>query len=574
LPGGKAESIISDYDEGAEEDTVTPAEPRLASVNSVMITGGIGVLSSDDEIEKLGKDWKKPKDQGLLINEEDGLTDGSEWWIYPKHGLAVKERSWLKKDDHLTERIRLLTVQAGEISGIRVGSSVSELRERLGAPQVVNAQPLPSDRFATDMMQAVTTSSKEDKKKEKSKKDKNNSPETLVPETAVVQNVDAVPSGIPNSPQIDSYLDDGLRFCHDGVKVLWIDVARPTELLKTGTTSFVQPNRTRVYVESFTGYNGAVQLNMHNEASFKNYLRRLPSIELVNSRDDADLVIKARVTNFTQDKDQLFGSLIPYDYSCQTTLEYDLIDVATGKYIARDEKITGESKASFRKDIYIAITGGIVFSKLLGGDTGTPVVFLVAAGTIYHLKRQMQKAANRCPGISERQVFDRLTQDVNNAVDYKAQITAIDYAKGWLTLNVGSEDGISASATQRPFEFEVALGDAPLLDKSEDGRKADYYSAVVREVSAHSCVCELRHVEGGVKSSGYEIPSTPAPEIVKQLPDPTTGVLTARAWTRFAPVTVISDADIRRSDEYEEQKRKEREAQQKAAEEQARQNKK
>jgi hypothetical protein len=518
LPGGAAESIVYDYDEDAEDDTINAPTPRLASVKSVAINGGIGVLSTDDQVEKaLGK---RPKDNpkknlNLIFDEKDGLTDGSEWWVYPKFGLAVKERPAQRdKDLHLTERIRLLAPGGGDISGIKVGSTVEELRAQLGDPQVADAPPIPADRFA------------------------------------------------PKTAHVDSYLDDGLRFGHDGQKVVWIDIARPTELLEKGTISFAPGERARVFVKEFKPWSGASpRLNMSSEEGFKNYLRRLPSIEVVDSPDDADLLLSARVTNFTFDKDQAFGSVIPYEYSCQTTLQYDLQDVATGKYIAQNKTVTGESKASFRKEIYEAIAAAVGLKVIVGGNLGDYGPWVIGGALIYDLKHKMQKAANRCPGISERQVFDNLTQQINGDVDYRAQVTDIDYRSGRITLDVGSRDGVHASTAGQPFEFEISAADVPLLDKSEDGRDADYYTAVVREVRDDSCVCELRHVKGTVKAGDAEIPSEPALDVVRTLPDPATGVLSARAWTRFAPVEVISDEDIKRSDELEAQKRTQWQAQ-------------
>jgi hypothetical protein len=503
LPGGSAESIVYNYDEDAENAEVTAPPAQLASVKSITINGGLGVLLTDDEIEAKGKEWQKPKDEKLVFDDEDGLNDGSEWWWYQKFGLAVKERSVLgNKDLHVTERIRLLAPEGGNISGIHVGSTVAELREQLGDPQVANAPAISSDQFA------------------------------------------------PKSSTIDSYLDDGLRFGHDGQNILWIDIARPTDMLLKGATSFAPNERTRVFIADFKPFSGdGPKLNMNSEASFKKYLNRLPSIELVDDKEDADLILSARVIGFTQKKKGVFGSTFAYEYDCDTTLQYDLQDVATGKYLAQNKTLTGHGGASFKDHVYKAILAAIGIRYLVGGKIGDYGPWVIAGGLLYDLKRSVQRAANRCPGISERQVFDQLTQEINNAVNYRAPITAVDYANGLLTLGIGTRDGVHLSTPDRPFEFEITAGDARLLDKTDEGDHADYYSAVVQEVHEDSCVCKLMHVKGNVSKESDEIPAVPAPEVVKALPDAATGVLSARAWTRFAPVEVISDEEIRQSDE-------------------------
>jgi hypothetical protein len=501
VPGGTTESIIRSYDVTAEQETVNAPALQLASLRSVEIACGVSVLNRVEDVTKLL--GKRPRGDNNLIR----MADGSEWWVYPNHGLAAKLRTLPVggRNEQIVERIRLLGPSGGKVSGVGVGSSTADVYAALGTPQVKDD---PS-RIASDIY---------------------------------------APRG-----SIDTYLDGGLRFCQADGKVLWIDIARSTAMLLQGSSTLEPRARARLFVRQFQGH---PRLNLQNQQSLEHYLSQLPSVQLVHSEDSADLILDARVTDFNENRGEFFGSLIPYEYSCKTTLQYSLWDVSKQKYIVQDQLLSSSARANFRNEIYKAIILGIIAHKLPGG-AGKYGPWVIAAATLYDLKRKMQKAANRCPGISERQVFSSLLNNINEAVDFIAPVSQIDYARGLVTINAGSEDGVYVGTPDKPFEFELSVADQPLIKRSEEGQSADYYTAVVQSVSAHACECELRHVDGKVKSDSYVIPSQPAPDMVKRLPDPQTQVLTARAWVNFPPVTVISDADIQKDDEEDQRRRQE-----------------
>ena len=122
-----------------------------------------------------------------------------------------------------------------------------------------------------------------------------------------------------------------------------------------------------------------------------------------------------------------------------------------------------------------------------------------------------------------------MVADIGRDSDFTVRVTDIDYERGRLTLNAGTAEGVRASTDDRPFQFEISVGNEPLPDH-QDGLTADYYTAVVTDVAEHSCTCELRHrwrtVENGEENEAEE----PSPEAARHIVDPQTGVVSARAW--------------------------------------------
>jgi hypothetical protein len=308
-------------------------------------------------------------------------------------------------------------------------------------------------------------------------------------------------------------------------------------LLK-GTTAFVPRGPARLYVRSFRG-NSNVHCNIRDINDFKHFLSQLPSVQLVDSEDDADLAIDASVASFTEDEKKLIG-IIPTKYACTTTLFYSLYDENTGQYIARNKVLTGSADVSVSKVTYLGLAGAILAYRK-SPALGLGVLIATAVNAVHKIRN----AARICPPVSIRQAFNNLTQDISNAADFSARVTNIDYERGQVTLNIGSNMGVRPSTPDQPFEFRIALAGTPLGDaNASDGRHADFYDAVVRSVTPDSCVCEFQHVEGLIQGENGVIPSNPDKDMLEKLPDPSTGLISAQATVNFPAVNVFSDNDI------------------------------
>jgi hypothetical protein len=512
LSGGEAEALIESYPCDPYHLNEVHSPPlnmvRLTKMNTA---GGIGVMSGQDEVVRaLGNlDNGKNKNLGGVIP----VADGSQWWIYVTPGISVKMRPTMVKNQAVVERVRILRPGGGNAGGITVGSTLDEMRQALGKPEVEN-----------------------DPRKDTS--DSINLPGT-----------------------IDTYLDRGLRICHADGKVQWIEIARPTPLLQQGTTAFVPRERANLFIESFTG---DPRTNLNTVSDLKRYLTQVRSVRLVNSAAEADLVLSARVVDFKADKDD-FTSLIPYRYDCTTQLAYSLFDTDQNRFLFQNKPVEATATVNYKKEIL----GGSILTLLLakfGGDLGKVLATFVGAGGIYELRKSIQKAVNRCPAISARSVFNTMVGDINNAANFSVRVTGIDYQRGTLQLNAGTTAGV------RPGdEFQVSVGAAPPAYKEtgpdadskfppmvsvplaykETGLSADYYTAVVTSTDQDNATCELRHIHRKVNKSKESFEGTPAPDVLRHIPEPTSGLVSARAWVQFPSITVISDADLQKAEEYD-----------------------
>ena len=208
------------------------------------------------------------------------------------------------------------------------------------------------------------------------------------------------------------------------------------------------------------GFQGQPRTSLTGVADLERYLRQAHSVKLVSSRDDADLVLDARVADFNEHKSDL-TDLIPYSYQCKTTLVYSLSDPTENRVIVQDKTAVGVAQASYKGELLKAVGAGVLLGKF-GGKVGRIGAGAIAIGTLVDLHHKMQRAANRCPGLSARTAFNVLVSDLNRAADFSFRVTAIDYARGLLQLNGGTEEGIFASQPGNPYEFQIAINGKPL----------------------------------------------------------------------------------------------------------------
>lgn len=510
-PGGESESVISTYPTDAYQTNAVAAPPlRLVRVSTVDMAGRLGVMGTRADVVRVLGDLKGKANKKNQIGKIAPMADGSEWWIYPAQGIAFKMRlapEATPKDKNaamLIERVRVFNDKGGALGGVKVGSTLEEVRANLGTPQEEDQAKTLSDALS--------------------------------------------PAG-----QIDTWIDGGLRICHDDAKVLWMETARPDALLLAGTTAFVQRPKARLFIESFVGH---AKTNLIDINDLRRYLQQVHSVTLVDSRDEADLVLSARVSEFYEDKDEI-TDLIPYRYDCRTKLRYSLFDTAENRFIVQDKEAVGVAKADYSKEAILVGVGGAVLLKK-GGLLGDVLGGVLIGGGISELHRAMKKAANRCPAISARTAFNTMVGDINQASDFSVRVTDIDYMRGTLLLNAGSAEGLRASQSGAPVEFQIAVAGVA-LPTEDSAKSADYYAARVVSVDEHSSVCQLFHVNRRVKKIKESFKEEAAPEMLRQLPEAATGLISARAWVQFPEVTVISDADIARAQAAQEEREREAE---------------
>lgn len=273
--------------------------------------------------------------------------------------------------------------------------------------------------------------------------------------------------------QVDSYLDRGLRVCHAAGRIVWLEVARPAKLLSEGTTAFVPRAPAALFVEGFTNANpnGNGGGELANLVDFRGYLKRLPAVRLVDARDQADLILSGRVSQTTTkavrpDKTSKTGDNTGPAAVLATELTYSLFDVDKNAFVVKDKAAPAKSLA--------------------------------------------------------------IMDDLNRATDFSVRVVEIDYAHGLLRLNQGTNAGLWVSPEQ-PCEFQILIQNAPLPYAAAAG--GPQYKAVVVQADPGSAVCELRQIKAGRAGAApglAKFEPKPALDMARQIPDPATGVVSAR----------------------------------------------
>jgi len=487
VPGGELEGVIEDcpYDSYAGVNRIDNLPPlRLTQVKEVHIAArGLDVLISGADAEKaLGRGFRRPR-------PESAEPDGSQWWKSDSAGLWAKVRPGGdafggKLKSGVVERIRLVDRRGGMVGGIRVGDDWQQVQANFGPPE----RELGGEA---------------------------------------------------------SYLNNGLVFASSAGKVASIDLCRPTQLLTEGTTAFVRRPPITVYVSDFRGDS---RLRVKSIQDFRRYLSQMGAVKLVSQQRDADYLLSA-ATTFSDDKDEILD-LVPLKYSATTRLTFSIRDREGRPVPTRDQNgavvaaenvtISGDSGANFKKQILTG-TAAIAFAAafLKSKDLKTALIAVIGLAGVDALKKSMDRAVRRCPGISEQAAFNRLSDRLYDLADFRATVTAIDYQRGRLTFNVGAADGVvTGDGGRQSSVFEFYLGKPAGQVQLEEGLNADYYVAEVVSASEHSCTARVRHIRRHVSKTGREdLQVTDAPEVVRQVPDPTSGIVNGRMRVRFLPLS-------------------------------------
>ena len=509
LPGGEAESVVTSYATDPYLVNMVQAPPlQLVRLASVKIAQGADVFARREEVQRA---FGKP---GRIAKP----GDGSEVWIYPKQQIGLELRALPFKEGKdnpwIVERLRVYGQSGGTFCGLAVGAGSETLQQTLGTPQIVN-----DTRHQTM-------------------------------------------DSLGDAGTVSTYLDGGLRICQRSGKMLWWEIARPSPLLLSGTTAFVQRPRARLYVESFQGRAGSSFPNME---ALRRYLGQVHSVDLVGSRDQADLVLKAKVSGFDEDREahsddeagdvsQLtpeqkqarqeekeFWAGILVRYSCTTALTYTLTDALTGQAVVEDKEAKSTVTTDFRNETAIAALVATI-GLAQKNDVIKILTGILIAGGVEELRKSMRRAINRSPAISAKSAFNEMVQDINRVGDYSVRVTGIDYLHNRLRLNVGTAQGIRVSTSDDPYEFQILVKGAP-LSSDDSPTHADYETAVVVAADEQSCLCEMHHVKRRVDKGREKNEDSPDLKTVQQPPDPTTGLVSARAWVLFPSLPVVPDSE-------------------------------
>jgi hypothetical protein len=111
----------------------------MASFPEIDIAAGNLLGASPQTLQaKLGKPEKKKR--------REQQPDAAQWWLYPQRGLELRVRATQLPEDkqappQQVDLIRLTTPEAGQVGGLRVGSSEAALRANLGAPTIFPDAP-------------------------------------------------------------------------------------------------------------------------------------------------------------------------------------------------------------------------------------------------------------------------------------------------------------------------------------------------------------------------------------------------------------------------------------------------
>lgn len=473
LAGGEAEAVIESYATDAYTTNAVQSPPlRLVRLSQLDMAGRVGVMGTRANVARRLGDLKGIANKMNALGSVSPLADGSEWWTYPDTGIAFKmrlapeARPADKSPAMRVERVRLFSANAGSFGTVKVGSTVAQLRAALGAPQAQNDKRTPADALSA-------------------------------------------------AGQIDIWLDGGLRVCHDQARVLWLEAARPNVLLTGGTTAFVRRDKARLFIESFQSHAG---IKLSNANDLRKYLEQEHAVQTVGSPEEADLILKARVSEFKASADAATNS-----YTSVTRLQYSLFDIDLGHFVAEGKQAEGTARVDL-------------------AEQGAPA--LAPQARQEERERATRQAAGAAGAISAAEAFNVLVSEVNRASDFSVRVTDIDYATGTLRLNVGRAQGLRVSKTD-PDDFQITVAGTALPEQRTE-RSSQFYIARAIAVGQDWAVCRLLRVShttrtrseraaggmGGVAGSISEgISEVPAPEMVRRLPDPATGQIAARSWT-------------------------------------------
>ncbi|RYG44063.1 hypothetical protein EON79_15725 [bacterium] len=332
----------------------------------------------------------------------------------------------------------------------------------------------------------------------------------------------------PGPGSISTWLDGGLRVCHFANRIKWIEFARSKDLLMEGTTAYVPRNAARLYLAECTPGDGPV---LGSRAEIARTLAASNAVRLVDTQEDADLVLNLRVSPFREKKEKVIDA-IPLSYECTVELEYDLYDTEKGTYLVRGKSSSSTSKANYEREAGLGFLGLVAtltnkndVVKLIGGALGV-------AG-VAELQKTMSRARERCPQYAARGAFAPVMAEIAKGADFAVRVTDIDHLKNIVTINAGTRQGIRVHSEAEPSEFEVSVGGQPLPSKV-GGLTAEY--SVLRVIAVHddTAECELVKVRRSVDRVSDKVKVTPDTDSLRTLPRASTAIVSAIAMVRFA----------------------------------------
>lgn len=471
--GGEFETVVKEYktDPYAPANRIDVPPLKLVRLNDVQLPQGVDVLSPASDAERIFPERKRRKtDNG----------DGSLSWRNEATGVEFRERelATAPKDKKgnptvsVIEAIRLTTPTAGSVGGIHVGDNASDVEKQLGPPE----------SRGNDFL---------------------------------------------------SYMEQGLKYYVASGTVTVIEVLRPSQLLKEGTTAFVPRQPAKVFVEDFQT---DPKRMVTDKAAFEQYLLRTGVVKLAPNREDADYTLACSLDKFKEDKGQLFGE-VPLKYECSGDLSATLHDMAKDVDILRDEKFSSKVKADWMKEV----VGGAILLTILMQKFNNDLLrvlfaFLGAAG-VNELKQSMGHVVQRCPRLVEQSLYNQLSDKLYKQVDFSGRVTSIDYMKGEMTVNLGTKNGIRiAGAGGVPTTFDVFIAGTEMPHK-EGGLSANFYTAEVLNADEDSCRCTLKHVTRKFEGKVKEVLKTEdALDMLRCIPQPQSGVVSVRARDRLVSI--------------------------------------
>jgi hypothetical protein len=491
-PGGDRASVIQDYPHATvASNLVVAPTPQLIRVGNVHIARHMDVGALREDVVKAYGDLTKDASKGSIVH----CRDGADWWDY-KSGLCFKMRlspfEMGKQPLYTVERIRIKDSLAGSIAGVTVGDSAERLHLALGSPEVIRV-PVPDG-----------------------------------PEPGGT-------ASIGSSGNLETYLNGGLVIRTSPDTIQWIEINRPIALLVHGTTAFTGRRKARFYVNSFVGSDRTLLKSIDD---LRRYLGQLPSLTLVDSREDADYILDCGVTDIEERRSKVID-VIPLSYSYSIALSYDLFDVSGQRYVWQHKIATARNGINYTNQAIGSVLVLALMTKS-NSDIMKYLTLILGIAGVAELQRVVHNAVNLSPGIATCDAFAEMTSNIDKAVDYRGCVTKIDYERGLLTVKVGTADGIHVSTADHPCMFEIEVA-GDLLPSSENGASADYYSAVVVNTDEHSCQCELHHIKRSIRDYSEKHEDAVDISMVRRILDPTTGLVSARASVRFPSLEVLAD---------------------------------
>jgi len=437
---------------------------RLVAMNQPKISGLDVSPSSMVTGSDLQKCYGKPKkiEEFRILRE----TDGSKWWQYSKPNIWFKVRE-IAVDGKMTEAVeavRLVGKDGGSVAGISVGDDYSELVKRCGRGS-------PSD--------------------------------------------DPLPLGK------HSYLDGAVTFYEQDEKISWIEFHRPTLWLERPVEIKNLSGRTKLFIgrvntdDSYESFADAPEL-------LRSWIESMPGIEVVGSTEDADLILKTSMSEFTEKRKKFeYGDIktgIDSEFSCSMALEASLSDARTGKAVSeRSDGVMhfkSSARASFEKDVangaLILLAALVVLGLIKVSDTIK--LLIVAAGILISAdagKRMgpvLDRASIRSKHIALRTCTEQLASALAEATDFRARVIQVDRSANTIQIQAGSREGVATGD-----EFQVYNGSAPLAARTLTGLKQEAILARVIEVKSDVSTCELVGIRSSVNNKFYERTSEDKP---------------------------------------------------------------